>query len=226
MKFPVCLLLIIFVSLSIACSDSRSAESEEVFFDDGYKTGDREEIVIDDYSFEEKGAAAASQQRSGSQEITRIAPDGSRITTMYDGFGNKTETRFFDDNPLVQIISVRTSASGEKQVSVFAQNGEVKQLPANMLDKVLTAPANDLAAAAGIFQGRREPTIVQTSQPPLQPMPGYRFPVQTPPAQAVPIEPTEPETPEPATTETAKPPTAPKQKTDKIDSKNPSDEPD
>ncbi len=230
MKFPVCLLVIIFVSLSLACSDGGNTESEEVFIDDGYKTGVKEEIAIDDHSFEQKDVAA-SQQRGGSQEITRIAADGSRVTTMYDAFGNKTETRFFDGNRLLQLIAIRTSVEGEKQVSVFGQNGAVKELPTNILDKVLTAPANEIAAAAGIYDGRREtpqPSLVQSSQPPLQPMPSYKFPIQQSQIEAVPAETNEPETDEPATAETAKPEgktaSAPKSKSENPASKTPSDE--
>lgn len=205
MKFSVCLSIVIFVSLSLACS-SRSAESEEVFIDDGYKTGDKiadkEEIVFNDLSFEGKNSTA-SQSRSGSQGITRIAPDSSQIKTMYDAFGNKTETRIFDGNPLLQVIAVRTSVNGDKQVSVFGQNGTVATLPAGMLDKILTAPASELAAAAGIFEGRREsPTFAQAAPSmPLQPMPSYKFPVQTPVLpQPVPTEPVDNVVPEPSET--------------------------
>ncbi len=227
MKSSVILVIAFSVFFFASCAKTDDAESsEEVVISDGYNAAPNGEIAIDDQSF--AGADGQnSGQRSAYQERARMLADNSRVTTMYDGYGNKTETRFFDNNPLVLSITVRTSAAGEKNVSVYAQNGTVNQLPENMFDRVLSAPANDLAAAAGIFEGRREPAIVQTSQPPLQPMPSYRFPVQTPPAQAVPVEPpTEPEIPEPAAAETAKPPTAPKQKTDKIDSNNPSDEPD
>lgn len=206
MKFLVCLLVTIFVSFSLSCSKSGASESgEEVVFDDGYTTASKDEIVIDDQSFEGKNSAI-SQSRAGSREVTRIARDGSQIMTTYDGFGNKTETRVFDDDPLLQLVVIRTSVKGEKQVSVFAQNGTAKELPANMLDAILTAPASELANAAGIYEGRKEtPMFVQTNQPPLQPLPSYKFPIRQPQIEAVPAETNEPETTEPAAVEAAKP---------------------
>lgn len=230
MKFPVYLSVIIFVSLSFACS-SGNIESEEVFIDDGYKisdkTGDKEEIIFDDAAFAGNGSRA-SQSRSGLQEVTRIVPDGSRVTTMYDAFGNKTETRIFDGNPLLQLVAVKTTVNGDRQVSVFGQNGTVAALPVAMLDKVLTAPANDLASAAGIFEGRREATTtVAQSSKTLQPMPSYKFPIQQPPPlPASPdamIETAAPETPQtPQTPAESKP--APTPKIEIPTSKTPSDD--
>lgn len=228
MKFPACLAVIIFVSLFSACSNSGSSKNEVIFIDDGFKTAGKDEVVIDDASFK-SGSSAYSQSRTGSRETTRIASDGSRLATAYDAYGNKTETRVFDDNPLLQMITLHTSASGEKQISVFAQNGDAKQLPANMLDKALTAPANELASAAGIFEGRRknaQPMIVQTSQPQLQPMPSYKFPVQQ--TAPVPSEASDSEASEPEPSETEKPEgkaaSAPKPKDENQASKTPSGE--
>lgn len=207
MKILVCLSLTVFVFLAFACSKNNKAVREEVFIDDGFSIADKNEIVIDEASFK-SAVSRASQSGAGSRETTRIASDGSQIMIVYDAFGNKTEKRVFEGNPLLQLVVVRTSVSGEKQISVFAQNGEVKQLPPDMLDKVLTLPVNELATAAGIYEGRKEetaqPMIVQTNQPPLQPMPSYRFPVQQPQTANVPAEETtEAETDEPV--ETAKP---------------------
>lgn len=229
MKFLVIPIIAFSVFFSASCSKKNDAEfSGEVVIDEGYKPASGDEIVIDERSFAQSDAGD-SGQRSGHQERTRIIADNSKITTMFDGYGNKTETRFFDNNPLLLSITVRTSVSGEKQVSVYAQNGMVNRLPENMFDRVLSSSANDLAAAAGIFEGRREPTIVQSNQPPLQPMPSYKFPVQTPLPQTQPL-PAETTEAEPPAVETPKPPiesqTLPKQKTEKIASKNPSGEQD
>jgi YD repeat-containing protein len=231
MKFIVCLSSIIFVFFfAAACSKNNNAESEEVFIDDGFKTVVKDEIVIEDSPFENAAGSATSRSLSGSREITIIAPDGSQLTTMYDAFGNKTEKRVFDGDTLLQLVAVRTSVKGDKQISVYAQNGAVKQLPPDMLEKVLTATADELATAAGIYEGRREetaqPMIVQTNQPRLQPMPSYRFPIQQPQVESAPVQPTEPETNEPA--ETTKPEgktsTAPKSNGENTAPKTPSGE--
>lgn len=235
MKCRLCLLTIIFVSLLTSCSSfgkskDKSANMEEVIFDDEYKTTAENKIVIEDKDFEGK-EKAVSVAGENSQEITKIASDNSKITTMFDRYGNTTETRYFNYHTRLSFILLRTSATGEKQVFVYGQNGEVKSLPENMLDKVLTASANELANSAGIFEGSREsfaPVIVQSNQPPLQPMPSYKFPIQQPQIEAVPAETNEPETDEPATAETTKPEgktsSAPKSKSENLASKTPSDE--
>lgn len=211
----------------VSCSQKKDAELGEkvVIIDDDYKTASADKIVIDESSFAGFQTGDAGQQRSAYQEQTRINSDNSKITTMFDGYGNKTETRYFDNNPLLQSVTVRTSAAGEKLVSVYAQNGTVNQLPENMFDRVLSAPANDLAAAAGVFEGRREPVLVQSNQPPLQPMPSYKFPIQMAPAQ--PIAPEEAPV-EPPAAETLKPPVEtenpPKQTAEKTASKTPVDD--
>lgn len=212
MKFFAFNLVLFSVCFSVSCSKKQSGGIEqEIVIDEGYKTAPATgEIIIEDRSLTETNNQTADA-RAGRREVTRIIADNSKITTMYDGYGNKTETRFFDNNPLLNSVIVRTSAAGDKQVFVNAQNGSVGHLPENMFERVLSAPANDLAAAANIFEGRREPTalLIAESDLPLQPMPSYKFPVRTPLPQ-IPqpeaVEPAEPiETPD-APAETAAPP--------------------
>jgi hypothetical protein len=168
--------------------DDISENTEVVIIDDEIKITAEGEIIIDDSDFKSEQASLTSPKSL--QEITKIAADGSHINTMFDRYGNKTETRRFDYDSRLKFILLRTSADGQKQVFIYGQNGEVKGLPENMLDKALTAPANDLAAAAGIFEIRRQPTttVVQSDKP-LQPMPSYKFPVQTPAPQTLPPSP-------------------------------------
>lgn len=124
-------------------------------------------------------------QKKENGDITTTASDGSQITVMTDNAGNKTESRCFNNHPLIACVVVSTSIQGNKQVLVYGQNGSVKKsLPENMVDNVLTIPANELASAAGIVEGRKQtnfPTIVlqraKDSQP-VQPIPSYKFPVQ------------------------------------------------
>ncbi|MDQ6788871.1 MAG: hypothetical protein M3033_18870 [Acidobacteriota bacterium] len=199
MKVSVCLLVIISGFFSIACSKSDKTESNaQAEIDKIYKTKPNGEIIFDDNSSGQNGAAS----RASSQQTTQLASDGSQVTTMYDGHGNKTEMRFFDSDPILQSVMVRTSARGERQVSVYGQNGLVRALPDNMLDKAMSASASALASAAGISEGRREtpkPMSVQNNQPPLQPLPSSNFPVQKPQIQTTPAQ-----TPPPATIETPK----------------------
>ena len=127
---------------------------------------------------------------NSSQGTTKIAPDGSQIKTTYDGFGNKTEFRVFNNHPRLKYLMLRTSVTGEKQVYVHGQNGEVEGLPVNMLDKATTVSADEIASSAGITQTRQEsitPTYAQTYQPqpavPLQPLPDSQLPIQIQPAE-------------------------------------------
>ncbi len=91
-----------------------------------------------------------------SQEQTRMEKDNSVVETMYDAFGNKTESRvFYNDAPLKMVV-VRTSVNGQKEVLVYGQNGEVKTAPPTLLDRALTFAAREIAKAAQIFEGRRE----------------------------------------------------------------------
>lgn len=162
-------------------------------FDDKPKVAAKNEIVIDDASFKgEQETLSAS--KAGSQETTKISPDQSRIDTMYDQFGNKTETRCFSDDLRLKCITLLTAADGKKKISAYGQNGEIKSLPADIFDKALTASANELADSAGIYQIYRQPAPVMQSlqsrntAASLRPMPSYNFPVQNRQIEPVPTE--------------------------------------
>lgn len=185
---------------SCAATHSSPEVNDQAVSRQAGKTGAESEIIFDDKDFPEDASMAT---RKNAREITKLAPDGSRIDTMYDGYGNKTETRHFSDSRL-KFVMLNTSASGQKQVFVYGQNGEVKSLPANMLDKVLTASANEIAGAAGIYEVRMsapQPAIVQNQQP-LKPLPSSKFPIQKPSVETVPAE----MPPSPTTVETPKSP--------------------
>jgi len=218
MKVLSCLLVIISSLFSFGCSKAETAVSkDQAEIDKVYKTKPDGEIVFNDQSL----AQTDDSSRTSSQNTTQVARDGSRVTTMFDGHGNKTEMRFFNNDPLLQTIMIRTSAKGETQVSVYGQNGRVRQLPDNMLGKAMSASASELATAAGIYEGRSEtptPTVVP-NQPPLKPMPSSNFPVQKPQAETVPAETPAAETPKPSVEPTA----VPKQTVENPPSKNQSE---
>lgn len=97
-------------------------------------------------------------------EAPRSVADGSQISTMYDGFGNKTEIRTFSNNLLVHSITVRTFTDGRRRIFVYGQNGDVRSLPEDSYEKVLTDSGNSLANSAGIFTGRVVPTPPQRQE--------------------------------------------------------------
>jgi hypothetical protein len=178
--------------LLASCSKIGSDQSEVIIIDDEHKTAAKNEIVITDNSFGgEQGAFTAA--KTVSQETAKIAADQSRINVMYDGFGNKTETRTFNNHLRLQCVMIKTAVDGQKQIFVYGQNGQVNPLPENMVDKAMTAPADEIANSAGIFQTYRQPSPVAQSiqsrnNTPLQPMPSYNFPVQNRPVEQTPSE--------------------------------------
>ncbi len=116
---------------------------------------DKGEIVIKDDDFDGLNTEKETTEKS-SEEISKLDSDGSKITTMYDGYGNKTETKVFGNDSRLKMVIVRTSADGSKQVFVYGHNGEVKSVPQNMFDKVLKSPSGEIANAAQIYETRED----------------------------------------------------------------------
>ena len=182
MNVKFCFLAIFLLALMVSCSSvKRASAQKEVVFDDGYKSSIANEVVIDDRTFQGKENTSAVLGKS-SPETSRTLKDGSQINVMSDNFGNKTETRTFN-NTLLKFVLLRTSADGNRQVFVYGQNGEVKSLPENMLNKVLTASSNELASSAGIYENfKQAPSLARNAQmlntTPLRPLPSSQFPIQ------------------------------------------------
>jgi hypothetical protein len=198
MNYKFCLLAIVFVSLLASCSKISQSKSNEVVIDDGYKnTTTKDEIVIDDSTFNDEGISLNSETKW--QEATNIiAADRSQIETSYDGFGNRTDTRCFNNHIRVRCVMIRTATDGQKHVFVYAQNGEVKKsLPADMVDKITTASADEIANSAGIHQSFQRSTVIvrnipSTNSAPLKPLPSYNLPVQNQQIEQTPVQETEP----------------------------------
>ncbi len=172
-------LSIIFGALQLACSDStRNAPNQprDIVFDDRLK------ITRNQQTGEYQTASLEIRNDKELKNSSKTLNDNSTLNTMFDGAGNKTETRFFDNHPLIKNVILRTSARGEKQIYIYAQNGDVKTSPEYLVEKALTASANELADAAGIFEQRKTRennlTANKNSTPQLgilQPLPGYEF---------------------------------------------------
>lgn len=179
LKFYIFILLVSFAFS--ACSSSRAASENriEVIFDDGYKTDG--EVVFDDRYLNTDNPQTSTTTESP-QETTEIGDDNSEITTRYDSHGNKTETRYFGNHSRVSFVVIQTSADGQKQVYVYGYGKEVKTLQGDISDRALTAPGDEIANAAGLYQTRSEKEIknfMKKSQP-LQALPSSDFPIQAP----------------------------------------------
>lgn len=154
-----CISAIFFAALFASCAEEKqkedtSAKKNEVVFKDKYTTTKDGEIIIDGTDSEGIIAPIITSQKS-LKELPKTALDGSQISTMFDAFGNKTEIRTFTNNLLVQSVIARTFADGRRQIFVYGQNGEVRNLPEYLYNRVSTASGNFLANSAGIFTGRK-----------------------------------------------------------------------
>jgi hypothetical protein len=159
MKKPLALLLLFALSLFSACS-KRQANGQ---------------LQLSVGQNANNAAAQQIQYSPNGDEIINNAPRSvavkpgekksgwynTEVYELYDGYGNKTETRVFKDHSRLTSVMVATTAKGEQTVEVYGQNGERVQLSANMADKVLSGTGDEVADAAGIFQTKKQ---VQTPE--------------------------------------------------------------
>lgn len=182
MIYKFCLTAAICAFLCASCSKIGRTRTDEIVFDDKPKTAAKGEVVIDDKSFEGEPETNSASE-ADSREAIKVVNAQSQTDTSFDGFGNKTDARCFEHHPRLQCVLLRTAADGKQQTFVYGQNGQIKHLPENMTAKALTASADEIANAAGIYQTYRQPAPVEQNfqtinAVPLQPLPSYNFPVR------------------------------------------------
>lgn len=179
------LVFIILSSLLSACTigEASTGSRQEVVIDDGSGGKNNDEIVITDADVNEKELLEFYREGKP-QEQTVIAADKSKITTTFDNYGNKTETRCFVNHPRLDCVVVMTPANGKKQTTVYPVGNGAKYLPADQADKALTASADELADIAGVQETRddiaRKPVSPyggKKDAPELRPLPSSEFPV-------------------------------------------------
>lgn len=156
--------ILIILVFSVACSSEKAKSGDqnaEVVIEDGYKTTDENELVIEDKDLKHIQDAVVTAKENSAPNNT-VAFDGSKISVMLDGYGNKSETRYFDNHPRVQMILLRTAANGDKQLFVYGQNGVVRDLPPDLANRAMALSADELAQAANITESKREQTISQS----------------------------------------------------------------
>src|SRR5262249_18012363 len=62
-------------------------------------------IVESDLSKVNYSVETSGEQRT---EKARLLDDNSEVSTMYDGYGNKTETRYFLNDPKLSSMTIKT----------------------------------------------------------------------------------------------------------------------
>jgi hypothetical protein len=178
------LIIVAFTALMSACAigEASSGGRQEVVFDDGSGRQNENEIVITEADINERKLAVISGAKKP-QEQTVIAEDKSKITTTFDGYGNKTETRCFVNHPRLDCVTVTTPANGKKQTLVYPVGSGAKNLPENAAENALTASPDELANLAGVSETRDD--LAKKSVSPygrkkdtqsLRPLPDSEFP--------------------------------------------------
>lgn len=179
MKLLVLLLAFVSVTALSGCSGSQAApqQPEEVVLDKDYnsKTG---EIVIDDSAFNDKSVQVSTDSLS-KDEGARTLTDKSRIETLVDGFGNKSETRYFPGHPRIKFVLVRTGIDKTRTVTVYGY-GDARNVD-ELGNIALTASADELADKAKLYNTRglknSKPENFMKREETPQPLPSSQFPL-------------------------------------------------
>ena len=153
---------------SLTGKSQETVDMPDVKVDKGNKGN---EVVFNDSAFEKSQGSVATFGES-KKEINQTIKDGSQITAMSDGYGNKIETRYFFNHPNLKSLTVKTFADGHQEILVFGHNGERKKLAPETIQQVLTTSGNDIANVAGINTKKIEstqPIYVKNSPPPFYP---------------------------------------------------------
>lgn len=128
-----------------ACSGVESKNAEEVVIESSSSDSGNEVIITHSDLRDESKQIPTTQETT--QPAKRILDDKSEVETLIDGFGNKTEIRYFSGHPRLRLIILRTSVDGKTEAAVYARGGETKVV-AELNDKVLTASADEITRIA------------------------------------------------------------------------------
>lgn len=211
---PIHLLLLCVFSFFLlsACSgapagNAETVEMTEVDFDGGSSPDG--EVVLKDADFEQAQSPASTFGEQNTETSVQSLGDGTKVEIVYDGYGNKIETRYFNNHPTVKMLVLSTSASGaRREALVYGQKGERKKLPEEISEQAMSMPGSEIARAAGITGTYRDtPQGVPGSVSPVQPNQPYPpFPM---PVTAQPNENVAPPPDAPVENKAAEPPTRP-----------------
>jgi hypothetical protein len=151
------------------------------------------EVKQDEIKFDDDEKKYIATSLPSSQSAPRKMSDNSEIVEMRDGFGNKLEKRYFKGHPRLDSVIIRTAPDGRREIIIYGQNGERKSVEGELLDRLMTASADEIANAAKLYGTRpalRNRAITsQTEQTKNQPP--VSTSVTSPPQQPVTIQPNE-----------------------------------
>lgn len=194
MKLKSAISLLFIASLSTffsACSSAESKDSNEVVIDKS-STRSSDEVYITNADIKRDSAdrQVSTITLPGGSNTKSILADNSKVETLIDAFGNKTETRYFSGHPRLRMLILRTSVKGVKEVTVYGNGGDTK-LVNSLADRAMSASGEEIANAAGLnatasyrpAKNYMKRSQSQSSQSPLQPLPSSSF--QQPVSQPV-----------------------------------------
>lgn len=145
-RLPI-LLFIISLSCFVACERKEKAVVDLRRIDEKVIEVRHDEIRLGEAENKTTG------QRS-SQTAPQKMSDNSEVTVMLDGFGNKLEKRYFKGHPRLNSVLIRTAPDGRQEIFVYGQNGERKPVEGELVKRLLTASADEIANAAKIYETR------------------------------------------------------------------------
>lgn len=171
-----CLSLLTLAAFFSACGSLRSTQMNEVSIQDANNSGD---VVITNHDIKPKQVLKPKESRT---EPKQILADESELVTMFDGYGNKTETRYFKGHPRLQLVQVRTATDETKQILVYGFGTEIVSMPAEFAAIALNASGDEIANIAGLKTTRPFKSSFASFTPTPTPM---RSEI---PAQVIPVE--------------------------------------
>lgn len=178
------ILTVFLLTLVSACGKSGAAEQTAGAPTNGAQA--KTEVYIDESDFQNKPEMVTTTTQQ-SQGDTRMLSDKSKVTTAFDGYGNKSETRYFENDPRLRFVLLRTSSDGVKEVTVYGHGSDTKMVN-ELGDRALTASSQEIADAAGMTATKTYREVRNYLKPSngsssgsLQPLPSSQFPVTAPP---------------------------------------------
>lgn len=168
------------------CGKSQASETQKpeiVFSDTTVPDANGENVVAIDDSSLPDGELGIKASRSAGSSTATSGDDSSKISVMVDAYGNKSETRCFNNDPRVKCITIKTSLNGEAVVTVYGQNGVTKMISKDKLGSGLNASADEIADAAEFSEPSQKADISKmikkkSDSVKLKPLPSSEFPIQ------------------------------------------------
>lgn len=131
----------------ISCDNVKSEEDRSNSFQ-SEKSGVSETVEIYD-----QPAPPVRTTTQTYREKPKTISDNSLVETMFDGYGNKTESRYFNNNPLLKMVVLRTKPNGQAEAVIYGQNGDIKIAPPELTENIMNSTAKEIAKAVNISEG-------------------------------------------------------------------------